>query len=123
MHSLTRLFSFGKRATTNTTLRIISSKMAVLGYGLGAIVLGIIIKLLLTRYRRHLGAIPGPFVASFSNLWKLAAIYSEDMPGWNVSVHEKYGRVVRIGPSHVSFSSPEAFHVIHAAKQAFPKVY
>ncbi|KAI1496396.1 hypothetical protein F5X99DRAFT_400636 [Biscogniauxia marginata] len=35
--------------------------------------------------------------------------------------HEKYGPVVRIGPSHVSFSSPEVFQVIHASRQAFAR--
>ncbi|KAL7624947.1 hypothetical protein AAE478_004161 [Parahypoxylon ruwenzoriense] len=95
--------------------------MALVTFSLGAIVLLFCFQLLRTRYRKHLNSIPGPFVASFSNLWKLAAVHHEDMPGWNVSVHEKYGPVVRIGPSHISFSSPEAFQIIHASRQAFAK--
>ncbi|KAI1389365.1 benzoate 4-monooxygenase cytochrome P450 [Hypoxylon trugodes] len=79
------------------------------------------LQLLRTRYQKHLTSIPGPLIASFSNLWKLAAIYDEDMPGWNKNAHKKYGPVVRIGPSHVSFASPRAFHIIHASRQAFAK--
>ncbi|KUI58928.1 Pisatin demethylase [Cytospora mali] len=43
------------------------------------------------------------------------------MPGWNIRVHDKYGPVVRIGPSHVSFCSPAAFQAIYASKHAFAK--
>lgn len=88
----------------------------------GAVFVAGCIQLLRTRYRPHLSTIPGPFVASFSNFWKLAAVYQEDMPAWNISVHEKYGSVVRIGPNHVSFSSPSAFQTIYTSRQAFPKV-
>ncbi|KAI1463443.1 benzoate 4-monooxygenase cytochrome P450 [Daldinia caldariorum] len=95
--------------------------MAFVSFTLGAISLIICLQLMHTRYRKQLNSIPGPFIASFSNLWKLAAVYYEDMPGWNMSVHDKYGPVVRIGPNHVSFASPEAFQVIHASRQAFAK--
>ncbi|KAI2768408.1 benzoate 4-monooxygenase cytochrome P450 [Daldinia loculata] len=95
--------------------------MALVSFALAAIVLIVYLQLLYTRYRKQLNSIPGPFVASFSNLWKLAAVYYEDMPGWNMSVHEKYGPVVRIGPNHVSFASPDAFQIIHGSRQAFAK--
>ncbi|CAG8900566.1 unnamed protein product [Penicillium egyptiacum] len=74
-----------------------------------------------TRYHGGLNAIPGPFSASFCNLWKILAVYNDDMPRRNISVHQKYGPVVRIGPKHVSFSSPEALHIIHGSRQAYPK--
>lgn len=86
------------------------------------VLLACCLQLLRTRYRAHLKSIPGPFTASISNLWKLAAVYQEDMPGWNIAVHEEYGPVVRIGPDHVSFSSPAAFQAIYTSRQAFPKV-
>ncbi|KAJ2983966.1 hypothetical protein NUW58_g6157 [Xylaria curta] len=95
--------------------------MSFLLYALGATALACCIQLLRTRHRRHLTAIPGPILASFSNIWKIAAIYHEDMPGWNVSVHKKYGPVVRIGPNHVSFASPEAFQVIYTSRDLFTK--
>lgn len=96
--------------------------MGLLATTLAALALIWCLQLLRTRYRPDLRAIPGPVVASFSNLWKLAAVYREDMPGWNARAHARYGPVVRIGPAHVSFSSPAAFHAIHASRQAFAKV-
>lgn len=75
-----------------------------------------------TRYRRGLAKIPGPFVASISNLWKVNAVYKGDMPRRNMAVHEKYGPVVRIGPKHVSFASPQALYIIHASRRAYAKV-
>ncbi|KAI0902791.1 cytochrome P450 oxidoreductase [Ustulina deusta] len=79
------------------------------------------IQLLRTRQKRHLAVIPGPIIASFSNLWKIAAIYYEDMPGWNITAHKKYGPVVRIGLNHISFASPEAFQAIYNSRDLFSK--
>lgn len=79
-------------------------------------------QLLRTRYRQHLRSIPGPFVASFSNLWKLGAIYCEDMPEWNIKAHEKFGPVVRIGPNHISLSSRKALQLVYTSRESFSKV-
>ncbi|KAI1095697.1 benzoate 4-monooxygenase cytochrome P450 [Rostrohypoxylon terebratum] len=80
-----------------------------------------IIQCLHTRYRTGLSNIPGPFLASFSNLWKVLSVYRDEMPQKNIAVHRKYGPVVRIGPNHVSFSTPQALQIIHASRQAYPK--
>lgn len=81
----------------------------------------LLLQLLRTRYNalRH---IPGPFLASFSNAWRVASVYRQRMHIDNVAAHERYGPVVRIGPHHVSVSSPEAFSIVHASRTAFPKV-
>ena len=80
-----------------------------------------VVQLLRTRYNA-LRRIPGPLVASFSNLWKVKAVYNEEMHTRDIAVHEKYGPVVRIGPNHVSVSSPESFYKVHASRTAFAKV-
>lgn len=81
----------------------------------------LLLQLLRTRYNalRH---IPGPFLASFSNAWRVTSVYRQRMHIDNVAAHERYGPVVRIGPHHVSVSSPEAFSIVHASRTAFPKV-
>ncbi|KAI0817139.1 benzoate 4-monooxygenase cytochrome P450 [Xylaria sp. FL0064] len=81
----------------------------------------IILQALYTRYSGGLSAIPGPPTASFCNLWKVLAVYHNDMPRRNIAAHQKYGPVVRIGPNTISFSSPEALHVIHGSRQAYSK--
>lgn len=85
------------------------------------LVLGLL-QLLRTRYHRGLDKIPGPFVASISNVWKVSALYRGTIPQENIAVHDKYGPVVRIGPHHVSFASPEALQIIHSSRGAYPKV-
>jgi hypothetical protein len=82
----------------------------------------LILQALYTRYSGGLSAIPGPPSASFCNIWKILAVYHNDMPRRNIAVHRKYGPVVRIGPKTISFSSPEALHIIHGSRQAYPKV-
>lgn len=85
-------------------------------------VLFVAFQCLYNRYRGGLGAIPGPFLASFSNLWKVLSVYRDEMPQRNIAAHRKYGPVVRIGPNHVSFSTPKALQIIHASRKAYTKV-
>lgn len=75
-----------------------------------------------TRYSPGLRNVPGPFVASFSNLWKIYRVLKKDMAWQNIEVHEKYGPLVRIGPNHVSASHPEALKTIYNFTNIFPKV-
>ncbi|KAK4174348.1 putative cytochrome P450 pisatin demethylase-like protein [Triangularia setosa] len=74
-----------------------------------------------TRYRSGLRRVPGPFLASFSNLWKLRATWNQNMHRENVRVHEDYGPIVRIGPNHVSVSDAESMQTIYGVKNVFPK--
>lgn len=85
------------------------------------IIFSLLITTLSTRYRKHLRCIPGPFVASFSNLWKVHTVHRGDMPARNIALHERYGPVVRIGPNDVSFASPEALKAIYTARPTFAK--
>ncbi|RYC62500.1 hypothetical protein CHU98_g3725 [Xylaria longipes] len=81
----------------------------------------LILQALYTRYYGGLSAIPGPPSASICNIWRILAVYHNDMPRRNIAAHRKYGPVVRIGPNTISFSSPEALHTIHGSRQAYPK--
>ncbi|CAN8104061.1 unnamed protein product [Discula destructiva] len=72
-------------------------------------------------YYHGLSNIPGPFLAKFTSLWKLAVIHQEQMPFVNTKLHEKYGPLVRIGPNHVSASSVEGIRAVHRSKTGFTK--
>lgn len=78
--------------------------------------------LILTKYRAGLRRVPGPFTASFSNFWKLRAVWNKNMHRQNMRVHEDYGPIVRIGPNHVSVSDPESARVIYGVQTVFRKV-
>ncbi len=82
----------------------------------------IFLSCLWTKYKPHLRKIPGPRLASFSSLWKIAGVLNQDMPWRNIAVHEKYGPLVRIGSNHVSTSDPDALKTIYGFVNVFKKV-
>lgn len=79
-------------------------------------------QLYLTKRRQGLKDIPGPWLASFSNLWKLQAVWKQNMHRENLRVHEDYGDIVRIGPNHVSLADPKSMRAIYGVQNVFPKV-
>lgn len=99
---------------------------ALHGHGLISVILlllgAISCHLAWTRYHGGLHRVPGPFLASISSLWKFHVTWQEDMAMRSVLLHEIYGPIVRIGPNHVSASSPEALRIIHVENRGFPKV-
>ncbi|KAI3328529.1 cytochrome P450 [Ustulina deusta] len=73
------------------------------------------------RYASPLRSIPGPFLASCTRLWKIRSTISENTHWEHVDLHRKYGPVVRIGPSEVSFSSPQVARNLLSAGKRFYK--
>jgi hypothetical protein len=58
-------------------------------------------------YQRHfspLSKVPGPFLASFTNLWCLRTVLRQHQHLDSMALHEKYGLLVRIGTNHVYVS-------------------
>ena len=84
----------------------------------------VVSKLLWTRYSRGLNKFDGPFLASFTDLWKLWNAYhsSEKVNDVYVDIHGKYGDVVRIGPNNLSFADPRAIVEIYGTKGTQQKV-
>jgi len=62
-----------------------------------------------------LAKIPGPKLAALTQWW---IIYHEFTIH---TLHQKYGPVVRISPTEVSFTSPEGVREIYGAGSTFPK--
>lgn len=75
-----------------------------------------------TRYRKGLSALPGPFIATYSSLYRLSMVCNGDGPAQYRQIHEKYGKLVRVGPNHVSISDPSAIPVIYGIGSQFTKV-
>lgn len=82
----------------------------------------LLIRLGANRYRKGLYGIPGPFLASFSNLWLLTnCARGKSTEEWKL--HRKYdSKLVRLGPSTVSVADPEAIRIIYGYKPVFKKV-
>lgn len=72
--------------------------------------------------RPGLRAVPGPFVARFSGLYRLYMSYSGQGPLHYRRLHEKYGKLVRVGWNHVSVSDPSMIPVIYGAGSKYLKV-
>lgn len=105
-------------------LRMLSSGLVLPGFGSWFWLISIIaaVRLLYSRYHHSLYKHNGPFLASFTNLWKLCHAYRNRFGEPMIKVHEKYGSVVRTGPNTLSFGHPQAIRDIYGPGKNFVKV-
>ncbi|KUI58293.1 Pisatin demethylase [Cytospora mali] len=87
--------------------------MMGLEVNLSAVTLGVSLAFFLVALRtwlawRYLRHIPGPPLASITDLQRMSWVKTKKAHLILQDVHEKYGEVVRIGPKTISFSNPEA---------------
>ncbi|KIW69659.1 hypothetical protein PV04_05523 [Phialophora macrospora] len=81
----------------------------------------VVFTVLLKRYL-HLRHIPGPFLASLTDLWLTHKFWSGEGFGQITSdLHHKYGPVVRMGPNRLIFSHASAIPVIYRTTDVMPK--
>ncbi len=69
----------------------------------------------------RLRAIPGPFLARYTDAWRFRAMRS---PGWSarlIALHNQHGRLVRLGPNHVSVSDPAAIPIVYTTSPVWVK--
>ncbi|KAF8173778.1 cytochrome P450 oxidoreductase [Mycena galopus ATCC 62051] len=77
--------------------------------------------LLRNKFRPHLSSIPGPPLAAYTGLWRLHDVWKGDAHHTAISLHKKYGPLVRIGPNHVSVDDLAEAQTIYDTKQTFIK--
>ncbi|KAM0550298.1 hypothetical protein ACHAPJ_008968 [Fusarium lateritium] len=75
---------------------------------------------LVTSYLR-LSKIPGPLVAKFTDLWRYKSQNSKAHTSRLIELHNKYGKLVRIGPNHVSTCDPAAIPIIYSTNPTWIK--
>ncbi|KAK6330384.1 hypothetical protein TWF696_003480 [Orbilia brochopaga] len=80
-----------------------------------------VFQLLYTRYKTHLRRVPGPFVASFTNAWRLKANLGRRPEIIHIELHKKYGDLVRIGPNCVSVGAATEVKQIYGITRLFQK--
>ncbi|CAI6085610.1 unnamed protein product [Clonostachys chloroleuca] len=66
-------------------------------------------------------AVPGPFLARFSNFWYTKRVYAGNFETKNCELHKTYGPIVRYGPNRFSFDDPEATKIIFGHGTQFAK--
>ncbi|PQE27026.1 benzoate 4-monooxygenase cytochrome P450 protein [Rutstroemia sp. NJR-2017a BBW] len=82
----------------------------------------ILVSYLLWKYfNSPLKKVPGPFLAKFSDLWRLIDVYEGRAELTHCMLHAKYGPAVRIGPNTVSLSEPELIPKIYSSRSEFLK--
>ncbi|KAI1380425.1 cytochrome P450 [Hypoxylon crocopeplum] len=75
---------------------------------------------LLHAYLR-LSSIPGPFFARLTDLWRFRAQNSRGYSAALVKLHKKHGKLVRIGPNHISISDPDAVPIVYSTNPVWVK--
>ncbi|KAG7405050.1 Cytochrome P450 monooxygenase [Fusarium oxysporum f. sp. rapae] len=78
-------------------------------------------KLLVNKYGNGLNGIPGPTLASFTDLWRFLDVYRRRPEVTQIALHEKHGSVVRLGPNTVSIADPAAIQTIYAHNSGYTK--
>jgi hypothetical protein len=66
--------------------------------------------------------IPGPFLAKFTNLWRVIDVCRLNTPETHKKLHAKYGVAVRLGPDMVAINDPAMIPIIYNPRGTFPKV-
>ena len=82
----------------------------------------LIVRLVSLYYHHGLHKYNGPFLASFSDLWRLCYAYRNSNREPMIHMHDRYGDIVRMGPNLLSFSQPQAIQDIYGPGKQFKKV-
>lgn len=82
----------------------------------------ILVRVVVNKFGGGLAHIPGPWLASCSDLWRLYVVWGRRPEQVHIQLHDKYGAFVRIGPRTVSVSDPVAVKIIYGPNSGFVKV-
>ena len=76
----------------------------------------------LARTYVKLRSVPGPLLAGLTNVPRLYWTWTKQPFKIHLSLHQKYGKLVRLGPNMVSAADPEAIPIIYGFNYDFQKV-
>ncbi|KKY30492.1 putative pisatin demethylase [Diaporthe ampelina] len=77
--------------------------------------------LYVVRQRMKQSHIPGPFLASITNIPRMRWGYSGRAHEIHIELHKRYGNLVRLGPNCISVGDPLAIPQIYGTGANFPK--
>ncbi|KAF3913537.1 hypothetical protein ABW20_dc0103048 [Dactylellina cionopaga] len=95
--------------------------MALITIFLSIAPLVVVLQLIYTRYKPYLRKIPGPFLASFTNAWRLKKNWDRRPEVVHQELHKRYGDLVRIGPNCISVGSANEVKTIYGITRLFQK--
>lgn len=82
----------------------------------------VVVRYVLAYLRSPLKKIPGPFLAKFTDLWRLVVAYEKKHIATQQRLHAKYGDYVQLGPNVVSVADPSLVKTIYSTRGTFLKV-
>ncbi|KAI1839352.1 hypothetical protein JX266_014437, partial [Neoarthrinium moseri] len=89
---------------------------------IGGVVFAIIVPyLIFSSFTSPIQDIPGPWLAKFTDLWRLMDFYSGTQIETQRRLHEKFGSAVRIGPNMVSLNDPALFKTVYSTRGQYLK--
>ena len=74
---------------------------------------------LITTYIAISPSPPGPFLASFTDLWRAYQQYNGQLRSKLTTLHAKHGPIVRYGVRSVSISDPKAIDILYGSRAGF----
>lgn len=95
---------------------------AALSWGVVVLLAFSLVQWLRQSLRSDLRAVPGPWAARLSVLYRPWKLHGGDAPEFYRELHKNYGPIVRTAPNAVSISDPKAIAPIYAAGSKFTKV-
>ncbi|KAG9239278.1 putative benzoate 4-monooxygenase cytochrome P450 [Amylocarpus encephaloides] len=93
---------------------ILTAKNLLLGLG---VVISTLVAVHVFRTWWRLRHIPGPFLASITNLPRVFWVKTKHAQLIHQDVHRKYGEIVRTGPNMVMFENPKAIPIVHVMRR------
>ncbi|KEF50973.1 uncharacterized protein A1O9_12971 [Exophiala aquamarina CBS 119918] len=84
-------------------------------------VVAITARFLYNKFGYGISRIPGPFLASYTDLWRFFLVWGGRAELTHIKLHEKYGPLVRIGPKNVSVSDSGAVKLIYGLGAGYAK--
>jgi hypothetical protein len=82
----------------------------------------ILARLLYNKYGRGLHNIPGPWLAGYTDLWRLFVVRGRRAQEVHIELHKKYGPAVRLGPRAVSIADTDALKIVYSPSAGWSKV-
>jgi hypothetical protein len=74
-----------------------------------------------TYLQSPLRRIPGPFLAAFTDLWRVGSWWTGRTHLAQIQLHRRFGRAVRLGPNMVSLSDPTLIPTVYSSTKPWLK--
>lgn len=78
-------------------------------------------RLLFNCYGHGISHVPGPLLASCTDLWRFFLVWRRRPEVEHIRLHHIHGPLVRLGPRAISVSDPAAIQIIYALNSGFVK--